>query len=194
VIPTLRLIGVAAPPLAVAIVFVAGAMTPGYDPMSRTVSRLAVPGMPAALAVDLAIALIALTCFALAFGLAREATVARIALVVSGVALVAAAVVHLDPASGLATGAHRVASAVAVLGLTLAPLAYGRLSLAAGIAELGMLVAGLALLATSFDAWGAWERLLLAIPLAWMVLIAVKTDSREESIKSRRASLSQSGS
>jgi uncharacterized protein DUF998 len=194
VIPTLRLIGVAAPPLAVAIVFVAGAMTPGYDPMSRTVSRLAVPGMPAALAVDLAIALIALTCFALAFGLAREATVARIALVVSGVALVAAAVVHLDPASGLATGAHRVASAVAVLGLTLAPLAYGRLSLAAGIAELGMLVAGLALLATSFDAWGAWERLLLAIPLAWMVLIAVKTDSREESIRSRRASLSKSGS
>ena len=67
-IPTFRLLGIASPPLAVVIVFVAGALTPGYDPMSRTVSRLAVPGMAAAAAVDMSIALIALTCLALRLG------------------------------------------------------------------------------------------------------------------------------
>jgi hypothetical protein len=198
VIPTFRLLGIASPPLAVVIVFVAGALTPGYDPMSRTVSRLAVPGMAAAAAVDMSIALIALTCFGLAFGLTRGATLGRIALAVSGGALFGAAIVHLDPSSAGATTVHRLTSALAVVGLTVAPLAlaraYGPVSFAVGVAEVAMLVIGLGLLATSFDAWGAWERLLLAIPLAWMVLMAVTIDSKDETINAKSASLSRSGS
>ena len=45
-----------APPAAALIVTSAAAITPGYDSMSRTVSRLAVPGMPAAAAVDVFLA------------------------------------------------------------------------------------------------------------------------------------------
>jgi len=193
-----RVLGIAAPPIAVVTVLVAGAVSPGYDPLLRTVSRLAVPGMPAAAAVDLSIGLIGLACFGLASGLVRGAPVGRVALTVSGLAFLGAAVVHLDPASAGATAMHRLASALAVVGLTVAPLAlaraYGPVSFAVGVAELAMLVIGLGLLATSFDAWGAWERLLLAIPLAWMVLIAVTIDSMDETVSAKSASLSKSGS
>src|SRR5256886_8307443 len=103
-----RVLGIAAPPIAVVTVLVAGAVSPGYDPLLRTVSRLAVPGMPAAAAVDLSIGLIGLACFGLASGLVRGAPVGRVALTVSGLAFLGAAVVHLDPASAGATGMHRL--------------------------------------------------------------------------------------
>ena len=200
-----RVIGIASPLAAVAAVIVAGALTPGYDAMSRTVSRLAVPGVWAAAVVDVSISLIALTCFALALTLSPNVLAGRVALTVSGVALGGAAMVHLDPGSAGATALHRFFSAVAVLGLTAAPLTlarvYGSLSLVVGIGELGMLVIGLALLATPFDAWGAWERVLLAIPLAWMVLLsaslrptAAMIPSTEEIISANTAILSRSGS
>jgi len=205
VIRICRVIGIASPLAAVAAVIVAGALTPGYDAMSRTVSRLAVPGVWAAAVVDVSIALIAVTCFALALTLGPNVLAGRIALTVSGVALGGAAMVHLDPGSAGATALHRSFSAIAVLGLTAAPLTlarvYGSLSLVVGIAELGMLVIGLALLATPFDAWGAWERVLLAIPLAWMVLLsaslrptAAMIPSTEEIISANTAILSRSGS
>src|SRR5262249_8450402 len=44
-------VGVLAPVAAAIIVTLAGLVTPGYDPISRTVSRLAEPGKPAALEV-----------------------------------------------------------------------------------------------------------------------------------------------
>jgi len=205
VIRICRVIGIASPLAAVAAVIVAGALTPGYDAMSRTVSRLAVPGVWAAAVVDVSISLIALTCFALALTLSPNVLAGRVALTVSGVALGGAAMVHLDPGSAGATALHRFFSAVAVLGLTAAPLTlarvYGSLSLVVGIGELGMLVIGLALLATPFDAWGAWERVLLAIPLAWMVLLsaslrptAAMIPSTEEIISANTAILSRSGS
>ena len=50
--------GAAGPPIAAAVVVIAGAMSPGYDPLTRTISRLAVPGMAAAGAVDVAIILL----------------------------------------------------------------------------------------------------------------------------------------
>jgi len=65
---------------ATVIVVVAEAISPGYDPLTRTVSRLAAPGMPAAGAVDIAIALVAVACFALAIAHSR----ARGALAVAG--------------------------------------------------------------------------------------------------------------
>ncbi len=190
-----RVVGIVSPPLAVVTVFLAGVLTPGYDPVARTVSRLAVPGMPGGTAVDVAICLVALTCFALAIALGPGVLAGRGALALSGIALVLTAIFHLDPASFESTALHWTAAAVAVLGLTVAPLTlsrrYGRISFGVGVAELGMLVVGLALTTTSFSAWGAWERALLVLPLSWMVFLTML--STEETASARAASLSSTG-
>ena len=173
---------------------VAGFMTPGYDPVSTTVSRLAVPGAPAAWLVDFSMALLACSCFAL-----RASTrLAQVSLTFAGAGLLCAASIHLDPASPAATWAHRAASAVAVTGLVAAPFAmakdYGAICLVVGWAELAMLGLAGVLLATPFDAWGLWERVLLTIPLTWMVLIALTRVSAQASDSAPRASASKSGS
>lgn len=193
------------PPVAAVTVLIAGAMTPGYDPMSRTISRLAVPGISSAAAVDGAIFLIAIACLALSVELGRGAATARAALLLASAGLGAAAIFHLDPASVVATAVHRIVSGVAVVSLAVAPFAvartYGRISLAAGLATLAMLVIALGLLATSFNAWGAWERALLAIPLSWIVFVSARLNStasaipsREEIVRTSAASVSNSGS
>jgi hypothetical protein len=172
--------------------------TPGYDAFSKTVSRLAVPGAPASLLVDVAIALVALTCFGLAYGLSRGRRTGRMSLVVAGTALACAAMIHLDPGSVAATWAHRAATGVALAGLTAAPLLlardYGAMCLVAGAAEVAMLALGAALLATPFDAWGVWERGLLAIPLTWMVLMALTNVSADEATSASNPILRRSGS
>ena len=179
---------------AAAIVVVAGEMTPGYDPAARTISRLAVPGSPAAGAVDLAIVLVALACFALATATAPAGRLGAAAISVAGLGFMGAALIHLDPSEAGSTLAHRAASAVAVLGLTVASLrlglAYGRISLVLGAVELGTLAVGLALLATPFGAWGAWERWLLAVTLAWMVWLALAIVSRHAKASATTASIS----
>src|SRR5207247_431619 len=68
--------------------------------------------------------------------------------------------------------------------------AYGRISLVLGAVELGTLAVGLALLATPFGAWGAWERWLLAVTLAWMLWLALAIVSRHEKASARTASIS----
>jgi uncharacterized protein DUF998 len=178
-----RWTAVASPPIAASLVLLAQSMTPGYDPLRRTVSRLATPGMPAAELVGIAMVLVALACFALALRLESGRGSARAVLAVAGLAFLVAAAIHLDPASGSATSAHRVASGIAVLGLTVAPLAlardYGAIFLVAGAAEVAMLAVAALLLATPFAAWGAWERALLATALTWMVLIALRSVSAD---------------
>lgn len=198
-------IGLVSPPLAIVLVVVAGATTPDYDPATRTVSRLAVPGMPEAWMVEVAICLIAVSCFALSFALDRSPIV-RWATVVAGAALIGAAMVRLDPASTTSTATHRIATGVAILGLTIAPLAaarsYDRVSFGIGLAEIAALLLGLALLPTSFSAWGLWERCLLLLPLAWIVVMSArvlatserKVVSADEMIKPSVASLSRTGS
>lgn len=175
-----RAIGTFAPPISAIIVIIAGAATPGYDPLSRTVSRLAVPGAPAALATDAAIALAGLACLALA----APVRTARAALVAAAAGFLAAAAIHLDPASTLATWSHRAASAVAVLGLVATPLAvwrrYGRVFLVFGVAEVAMLALAVVLLLTPFNAWGAWERALLLLALSSLVILARKIPSSDE--------------
>ncbi len=186
-------------------VIIVGALSPGYDVTTRTVSRLAVPGMPAAAAVDVSIALVALACFAVAFGLGPGALVGRLALAGAGAAFIGAATIHLDPASASTTAAHRAASGVALLGLTVAPLilarTYGRVLLLVAATEVGLLVIGLALLATSFDAWGVWERCLLAAALAGVVILSARlrttattTASAHAIVSASKASVSSSGS
>jgi hypothetical protein len=191
-------------PVAAVVVVIGGLMTPGYDPLSRTISRLAVPGMRAAGAIDAATYLVSLTCFALALALRGGAMVGRGALAASGIGFILAARFHLDPQSIDSTAVHWSASGIAILGLTVAPLAlsrtYGRILLAAGAAEVAMLVAAVALLATSFDAWGAWERSLLALAMSWLVLLAARlrpidltTHSTDATASASTASLSSSG-
>ncbi|HET7421162.1 MAG TPA: DUF998 domain-containing protein [Candidatus Dormibacteraeota bacterium] len=188
-----RAVGMLAPPAAAVIVLVAGLLTPGYDPMTRTVSRLAAPGMPAAFEVDLAIALAGIACLALGI----QIEVARAALLAAAGGFLVAAVVHLDPASSAATWSHRAASAVAVLGLTAAPLAmwrvYGRVLLALGTAELAMLAVAAVLLAAPFNEWGAWERVILLLGLTSLVVMARRMPSTDDPAKPRAAIQSSAG-
>ena len=158
-------IGVAAPPAAAALVLAAEASTPQYSAVRFTISRLAAPGMPEAVEIELAIVIAAAACLALAAADPRS----RWALVVAGASLVFAAVFRYDPLSVRMTLVHRAFTAIAVVALVVAPLAHGRrLGRAVAAGELALLVPAPALLATSFDAWGLWERCVLALPLAWM--------------------------
>lgn len=179
------LVAVAAVPIAGALVVAAGMETPAYDPITKTVSRLAMPGLPWATAVDIAIGLAALACLSLVIGLSAAARGARLTLVIAALGFTAAALIHLDPSSLAATVAHRLASGTAVAGLAVAAFAVGRrygwISTIVGAAEVGMLTVALPLLATSFNAWGAWERVLLALALSWIVLVALKIVSSDES-------------
>src|SRR5216684_5510250 len=156
-------LGVLAPPAAAVAVLFAGWLTPGYDALARTISRLAEPGLQDALLVELAIAVIGFDLVTLALALGPGSRAGRTLLVVAGFALLVAAAIRLDPTSDTATATHRVATTVAMLGLAGAPFAfarslrgragwgvYGPVSFAFGAAEVVVLLAGLALLPTTF--------------------------------------------
>jgi hypothetical protein len=179
--------GVIAPEGATAVVLIAGLLTPGYDPLRRTISRLAEPGLPAAGPVELAIFTVGLAMIGLALSLGPGGVTGRLLLGIAGFALLAAAVVRLDPSSPTATIIHRLATAIAMLALTASALViapalrnrpgwrgYGPLSFGLGAAAAGLLLIGLALLSTAFSAWGAWERCFLALPMTWMVLVSAR--------------------
>jgi hypothetical protein len=179
--------GVVAPPVAACAVLAGGWMTPGYDPFARTISRLAEPGLPAAAIVELAICVVGVALLALAIAMGPGSRGGRALLVVASAGLLAAAAIRLDPESVRATTEHRFATTVAMLALAGAPFAfasslrrrrgwgvYGRISFAVGAGELGILLAGLALLPTTFAEWGAWERSFLALPMGWMVLMSAR--------------------
>jgi len=181
-------------PAATVAVIAAGLVTPGYDPVTTTISRLAIPASPAAIVVDAAIAGTGAACLALALAV----TTGRPALVQAGFGFLAAALIHLDPASAMTTAVHRASSGIAVLGLAVAALqltrVYGRLSLVLGIVEVAMLALAGALLLIPFSWWGAWERALLAVALAWMVLVATTTASTPEAAMATAAMASNTGS
>src|SRR6202521_2225985 len=117
-------LGVTAPLAAVALVLAAGWMTPGYDPLARTISRLAEPGLPAAFAVELAIFLVGVALLALPVVMGPGSRIGRALLAVAGAGLLVAAAIRLDPASASATAEHRLATLVALLGFAGAPLAF----------------------------------------------------------------------
>src|SRR6202165_3462345 len=118
-------LGVTAPLAAVALVLAAGSMTPGYAPLSRAISRLAEPGLPAAFAVELAIFLVGVALLALAVVMGPGSRIGRALLAVAGAGLLVAAAIRLDPASASATAEHRLATTFAMLALAGAPLAFG---------------------------------------------------------------------
>jgi len=201
-------LGVAAPPVAATLVLAGGWMTPGYDPFTRTISRLAEPGVPGAVSVELAIVLVGAALLGLAVALGPGSRVGRALLAVAGAGLLVAAAIRLDPASASATAGHRLATTVAMVALAGAPFAftsYGRISFAFGAAEMGMLLVGLALVPTTFAGWGAWERCFLALPMAWVLVLSTRllradgssltsNVSAEDTMKAAAASLSSSGS
>ncbi len=179
-------LGIVAPALAAPVVLLAGLLTPGYDPLTRTISRLAEPGLPASAAVGLAIFTVGAAMLGLAAAMGPGAAAGRVMLGCAGASLMLAADVPLNPASMQATTVHRAATAVAMLSLTGAPLVfaralrrrdgwsgYGPLSFGLGVAMVVVLLVGMALLPTTF-AVGAWERCFLALPLAWMVLVSAR--------------------
>ena len=177
---------------AAAAVTFAGFATPGYDQLTRTVSRLAVPGMPSALLIDGAIGAVGVACLALAGAVDNG----RLPLLVAGAAFVAAAFIHLDPTSATATAAHRALSGLAVVALAVAPFAvrgYGRLSAVLGALEVALLTAAALLVATPFSGWGAWERLLLAVQVGWMITIALKVASADDRTTAPAATASSAG-
>jgi hypothetical protein len=179
-------LGIGAPVLSVTIVLIGGLVTPGYDPAQQTISRLAQPGLPAASAIGPAIFIVGVALLGLAAQLGPRAFAGRALLAIAGASLLAAAIVPLDPTSPTASTIHRFATGVSMLALVAAPLAfapafrrspawrgYARLSFAFGAGSVGMLLIGLAFLPTAFAA-GAWERCLLALPLAWTMLISAR--------------------
>lgn len=193
------MLGIAAPVLAALVVLVGGLVTPGYDPAQLTISRLAEPGLPAAVAVGSAISVVGLALLGLAIALGPQALAGRILLAIAGASLLLAAAVPLDPASAPPTTVHRAATAIAMLALVSVPLVvapslsrregwrgYGLLSFWLGAAAIALLLIGLALLPTTF-AVGAWERCFLALPMAWMVLVSsclLRTSSTEPIVAS----------
>ncbi len=180
-----------APPVAALIVTIAGVMTPGYDPMTRTISRLAEPGRPAAIEVDLAVYLVAFALLMLAVSTRRRGLLA-----VAGCALVVVASVHLDPTSAAATAAHRLASGVAMLALAAAPFrladTHARYSRALGVAMIALLAIAVVLVPSGFSAWGLWERAFLVVAMAFVMVMS--RFSAEEAMNAPAAIVSRSGS
>lgn len=173
--------------MAAVLVLIAGAITPGYDPVARSVSWLAVPGKPGATMVEVAIALIVCTLLAFALSI-TGGRVGRVALVIAACALAATAVIRLDPASILTSSIHRLASGLAMISFTVALLALAR---PLGYASLALIAVGVALAATSFSAWGLWERVLLGLPLLWIVWRSAKMAvSADATTRASNASLS----
>ncbi len=178
------LVGIVAPVAAAVIVTVAGLITPDYDPITRTVSRLAEPGKPAVLEIEMAIYLVALALLLL--GLSGRP---RPLLAIAGVAMLVVASVHLDPASAFSTALHRLASGVAMLAMTAAAISYSR---GLGVAMIGLLVAAAVLVPTGFSAWGLWERVFLAVAMA-SVMVMSKA-SIDATMRAPAASVSNKGS
>jgi hypothetical protein len=180
-------LGVVAAPAAAVAILISGWLTPGYDPLARTISRLAEPGRPAAFLTEPAIAVVGVALIGLAVALGPGSRGGRTLLAVAGAGLLVAAAIRLDPTSTIATTEHRMASTVTLVALTAAPFAfasslrdrrgwvvYAPVSFAFGVVEVAALLVGIALLPTTFAEWGAWERSFLAVPMGWMVLMSAR--------------------
>lgn len=163
--------GLVAPPVAALTITIAGFVTPGYHPATQTISRLAQPGLPAAVAVDAAIFLVACSLLLLAF-----AAPARLLLAIAGSALMIAALVHLDSTSVLATAGHRLMAGIAMLALTVAPFViksrYVSVSRGLGTTMVVLLLIALTLAPSGFTAWGVWERCFLAVAMASVMVMS----------------------
>jgi hypothetical protein len=182
--------GAVAPPLAAAALLGFGWLSPGYDPLRRTVSRLAEPGAPYALEVRVVLGVLALALLGIAWCLdRRHATGARpaaVALAVAGLALLGVAVVRRDAAQPAVLVVHRLLALALFAALALAPLlaavglrphpARWLLAASALTAALSavLVAAAVALLLAGILPSGAWERAFVGVNLLWVTLLAVR--------------------
>jgi hypothetical protein len=179
----------AAPPLASVALLGLGWLSPGYDPLRRTISRLAEPGAPYALEVRLILAALGLALLSTAWVLdRRHATWARpaaAALAVAGLALLGVALVRRDTARPAVLVVHRLLALTLFAALALAPLlaAVGLRALPALRAWLAasavtaalsavLVTAAVALLLAGSLPAGAWERAFVGLNLLWVTLLA----------------------
>jgi hypothetical protein len=180
---------VVVPPTAAAVVAVAGFLTPSYDPLHRTVSRLTDPGMPYSLAMRLTLAALALSLASLSWAslrtMPRGGVPAAICLAVAGVALLGVALISRDHAHPATIVAHRLMAVLFFCSLAAAPLtsavvlggdlamtAYARVSLLAAAISLSMLAIGVAGVLIGGLPSGAWERLFVGVDLGWVTVLA----------------------
>ena len=180
----------AMPPLAAAASLFLGRLDPGYDPVHATVSRLGEQGAPTALAMNAVMALLGLSLVGLAWALHAAVTGGKgegpILLAAGGLALVAAALVRIDPDSGGVTAVHRGLTGVAFGCLALAPLRlaprlradppwrrWAAPSRVLGWTVVALLAASVLLLFTPLPS-GLWERALILAALAWVELLALR--------------------
>lgn len=177
--------GIAGPVLVSAGVLLAGIATPGYDPLRRTVSALAIPGYPYAPVVGVMIALLGGCVAWSAWPLLRAhhgARWAAVALVAAGAGLVALAIVTREAHSGPRTRLHQAIAAVTLLVFAATPalLALGlrhvpnvrrlsRASLVAATASVALLAMQAALVGAGHFPGGAWERAFVAVDLLWLI-------------------------
>lgn len=183
--------GAAVPSMAAVAVAVIGMQTPGYDPLHRTVSRLAEPGAPYAVAVKLILVALGLSIIAVAWALDRRLITRGPArtfpLVVAGAALVGVALVSRDSAHPAVLAAHRLIAIVLFCTLAIAPLlAAGRLRrdpafsayAMPSVATSGVSIALIAIAVAGVVAGGlpsgAWERTFIGLNLVWLTLLSVR--------------------
>ncbi|HKA09329.1 MAG TPA: DUF998 domain-containing protein [Candidatus Dormibacteraeota bacterium] len=183
--------GVAVPPLAAVAVAVIGVQTPGYDPVHRTVSRLAEPGAPYSLAVKLILAALGLSIIAVAWTLDRRLTGRGAAgvrsLAIAGAALVGVAFVSRDAAHPAVLATHRLIAIVLFCALAIAPLlaagrlrrdpafsAYATPSVATSGVSIALIAIAVAGVVVGGLPSGAWERTFIGLNLVWMTLLSVR--------------------
>jgi hypothetical protein len=157
-----------------AVVLLAGAATPGYDPRVDTVSRLGSPGQPYAAAARLTVAGVGL----LTLLVARRRPGARL-VQLAGVATGVAGIVPKDPPDVPATLASQVHVAAAVSGVAallvtmlLAATSDPRPLVRAAAALAAALVLGSAAVfpfTRGTPAYGLLQRFLLAVTAAWLL-------------------------
>lgn len=183
--------GLAGPPLAAAVVLAVGWLSPGYDPLHRTVSRLAEVGAPHAMIVNLTLAGLGLSLLAAAWALGGRlggrVRPGAVTLALAGAALVGVAALSRQPGDHTRLVAHRIAALTLFLALALAPPLSGAglrsdpvwrrwagFSLTAGALSLALLITAAALLSVGVLPAGAWERAYVGVNLLWVTLLSAR--------------------
>lgn len=183
--------GAVVPVLATLVLAVIGWQTPGYDPIRRTVSRLAEPGAPFALEVKLVLVLLGLSLVAVAWALDRRLTPGAAArtlpLAIAGAGIVGVALISRDAAHPAVLALHRLIAIALFCTLAAAPVfmagrlrtdpsfrSYAIPSLATTGLSIVLIAVGVLGVVLGGLPSGAWERAFLGLNLVWVTLLAVR--------------------
>lgn len=183
--------GAAVPPIAAVAVAVIGMQTPGYDPLHRTVSRLAEPSAPYGLVAKLILAALGISIIAVAWALDRRLAArgpaGSLPLAIAGAALVGVALVSRDAGHPAVLAAHRLLAIVLFCALAIAPLlaagrlrrdpafsAYATPSVATSGVSIALIAIAVAGVLGGALPSGVWERTFIGLNLIWVTLLSVR--------------------